>query len=137
MLRYQPDLAKRVAVGARKEIAELLFAHGMDPSRPNWLRITPLHRFAKKGDVENAAIFIDHGADLDARDEEMCSTPLAYAARYGKEEMVELLLRRDAKASLPDDPEWATPLAWATRRGHKRIVKMLRAAQRNAGVFAG
>ncbi|HEX2120379.1 MAG TPA: ankyrin repeat domain-containing protein [Thermoanaerobaculia bacterium] len=127
MLRYQPDLAKRVSVGARKEIAELLFAHGMDPSRPNWLRITPLHRFAKKGEIENAALFIDHGADLDARDEEMRSTPLGYAAKFGHEEMVALLLRRGANASLPDDPPWATPLAWATRRGHKGIVKMLRA----------
>ncbi|HKV42084.1 MAG TPA: ankyrin repeat domain-containing protein [Blastocatellia bacterium] len=135
MLRYQPDLAKRVAVGVEgrgprdpvktREMAELLFQHGMNPSLPNWLRITPLHRFAQRGDLENAAIFIDHGADLDARDEEYRSTPLGYAARLGKTAMVELLLSRGAKPNLPDDLPWATPLAWATRRGHHEIVALL------------
>ena len=127
MLRYQPDLARRIALGAKtRELTELLFAHGMNPSKPNWLGITQLHRFAQKGDLENAALFIDHGADLDARDEDIRSTPLAWAARSGKTEMVELLLRRGAKPNLPDDPPWATPLGWATRRGHVQVVELLR-----------
>lgn len=126
MLRYQPDLPKRRSIGGKtREITELLFRHGMDPNKPNWLRITPLHYFAESGVVENAAIFIEHGADLDARDEEFCSTPLGWAARCGKTRMVELLLRRGAKPNLPDHPPWATPLAWATRRGHDRIVRLL------------
>jgi len=126
MLRYQPDLASRTAIGAKtRELTGLLFEHGMNPSRPNWLGITPLHRFAQKGDLENAALFIDHGADLNARDEDIRSTPLAWAARSGKVPMVELLLSRGAKASLPGDPPWATPLAWATRRGHVQVVELL------------
>jgi ankyrin repeat protein len=126
MLRYQPDLPKRRSIGGgTREITELLFRHGMDPNRPNWLRITPLHYFAEAGDVENAAVFIEHGADLNARDEEFCSTPLGWAARCGQTRMVELLLRRGAKLNLLDDPPWATPLAWATRRGHEQIVRML------------
>jgi ankyrin repeat protein len=126
MLRYQPDLPKRRAIGGRtREITELLFQHGMDANHVNWLRITPLHYFAESGDLQNAALFIDHGADLNAREEEMCSTPLAWAARCGKIRMVELLLRRGAKLTLPDDPPWATPLAWAARRGHAEIVRLL------------
>jgi RNA polymerase sigma factor (sigma-70 family) len=126
ILRYQPSLARRVAVGAKTPaIAELLFQHGMDPSRPNWLRITPLHRFAQKGDVENAAIFLDHGADLHARDEELNSTPLAWAAKFGRTRMVEFLLSRGAMKTHPDDPPWATALAWAKRRGHQEIVALL------------
>ena len=126
MLRYLPDLAQRVScAGETRELTELLFQHGMDPSRPDWLLITPLHRFAKKGDVENAAVFIDHGADLNARDEDLCSTPLGYAAKYGQAAMVEWLLRRGARPNLPGDPPWATPLAWATRRGHDKIVRLL------------
>lgn len=126
MLRYQPDLPKRRAIGGgTREITELLFQHGMDPNQPNWLCITPLHYFAESGDVANAAIFIEHGADLNAREEEFCSTPLGWAARCGKSRMVELLLRSGAKPSLPDDPPWATPLAWATRRGHEGIVRIL------------
>ena len=131
MLRYQPDLAKRVAVAAKtQELTELLFEHGMNPSQPDWLRITPLHEFARKGEVENAAIFIDHGAELHARDEDICSTPLGWAAKFGKTLMVELLLRRGARPSLPEDPPWATPLAWASRRGHRRVVELLERYER-------
>ena len=126
MLRCQPNLAKRVgAVAKTRELTELLFEHGMNPSHPDWLRITPLHEFARKGDTENAALFIDHGADLNARDEDVCSTPLGWAAKFGKTRVVEFLLRRGAKLSLPDDPPWATPLAWATRRGHHEVVELL------------
>jgi uncharacterized protein len=127
MLRYQPELPKRRSIGGKtREITEMLFRHGMDPNKPNWLRIAPLHYFAESGDVENAAIFIDHGADLNARDEEFCSTPLGWAARRGKTRMVEFLLQRGAKPNLPDVPPWATPLQWAIRRGHQEIVRMLR-----------
>ncbi len=127
MLRYQPDLPKRAGVAARtRELTELLFAHGMNPSHPDWLRITPLHEFARKGDVENAALFLDHGADLHARDEDICSTPLGWAAKFGRQAMVELFVSRGAKVNVPDDPPWATPLAWATRRGHAQIAELLK-----------
>jgi ankyrin repeat protein len=135
MLRYQPDLPKRVvfpgwSVGAKtRELNELLFEHGLNPSQPDWLRTTPLHQFARKGDVEKAGLFIEHGADLHARDEDICSTPLGWAAKFGQTAMVELLLKHGAKPNLPDDlPDlaWATPLAWATRRGHAEIVDLLK-----------
>jgi ankyrin repeat protein len=136
LLRYQPDLAKRVAVGVRsqgpqaatktRELTELLFQHGMNPSQPDWLGITPLHQFARRNDLENAALFIEHGADLHPRDEDICSTPLGWAAKFGNIQMVELLLGRGARPNLPDDPPWATPLAWASRRGHGPIVELLK-----------
>lgn len=135
MLRYQPDLPTRLvfpdwSVGAKtRELNELLFEHGMNPSQPDWLRITPLHHIARKGDVEMAKIFIDHGANLRARDEDICSTPLGWAAKFGQLEMVKLLLSRGARPNLPDDlPDlaWATPLAWAARRGHHQIVELLK-----------
>jgi ankyrin repeat protein len=128
MLHHQPGLIKRVSCGAKTpELTEYLFERGMDPSLPNWGGVTPLHHFAGGGNVEQATIFIDHGADLHARDEEICSTPLGWAAKAGKRNMVELLLGRGAKPTLPDDPPWATPLAWATRRGHDEIARMLQA----------
>jgi ankyrin repeat protein len=132
LLRYQPDLPKRIAfpgwsVGAKtRELNELLFEHGLNPSQPDWLGITPLHQFARKGEVEKAQLFIERGADLHARDEDICSTPLAWAAKYGQMKMVQLLLNHGAKPNLLDDPAWATPLAWATRRGHVKIVKYLK-----------
>jgi ankyrin repeat protein len=132
MLRYQPELPKRVvfpgwSVGAKtRELNELLFQRGLNPSQPDWLRTTPLHQFARKGDVEKAELFIEHGADLHARDEDICSTPLGWAAKFGQTAMVELLLKHGAKPNLRDDPPWATPLAWATRRGHAEIVDLLK-----------
>ena len=127
LLRYQPGLAARVSVaGKTAEMTELLFSHGMNPSLPNWLLITPLHHFAAKGDLENARIFLDHGADLSARDENLRSTPLGWAAKFGRLAMVEFLLGRGASPRHPDDPPWATPLAWAIRRGHTRIAEVLR-----------
>jgi ankyrin repeat protein len=126
ILRYQQELAKRVAVVAKtRELTELLFSHGMNPSHPDWLMITPLHRFSQKGELDNAAHFIDRGADLHARDDDLCATPLGWAAKFGQRAMVELLLARGAQPNLPDDPPWATPLAWATRRGHREIAELL------------
>lgn len=135
LLRLQPELARRVVFHGwspapkTHALTELLFAHGMDPSRPDWLGIAPLHQFARRGDVANAELYIEHGARLDARDEDIRSTPLGWAAKFGQAAMVELLLERGARPNLPDDrPElaWATPLAWATRRGHSQVVEILK-----------
>jgi ankyrin repeat protein len=129
---YLPDLPARVdfpswAVGGKTPaINELLFEHGMHPSQPNWLLITPLHEFARKGDVAQAKQFIAHGADLNARDEDLCSTPLGWAAKFGQRAMVRLLLKHGAQTNLRDDPAWATPLAWATRRGQTAIARLLK-----------
>jgi hypothetical protein len=133
MLRYEPDLPRRMtfvdwSVGAKtRELNELLFDHGLNPSQPDWLGVTPLHQFARKGNIEMATLFLDHGADINARDEDICSTPLAWAAKFNQPNMVELLLSRGARP-LPDDPPWATPLAWAMRRGQQEVVELLQAA---------
>jgi ankyrin repeat protein len=126
LLRYYPHLAHETSLaGKTREITELLFEHGMNPSGANWLGITPLHRFARSGDIENAKLFLDRGGDINARDEELRSTPLGYAAKHGRAEMVVFLLGRGASASHPEDPQWATPLAWAQRRKHDEVVRLL------------
>jgi ankyrin repeat protein len=127
MLAHQPQLAGRIAVVARTpQLTEFLFQSGMNPNLTAWLGVTPLHRFAQQGDVEKAAIFLDHGANLHARDEEFCTTPLGYAAKTGKLRMVEFLLRRGAKLTLPGDFAWATPVALAANRGHDLVVRVLK-----------
>jgi len=119
-----------------KRMEQLLLSYGARPTRSHsgedrpqephhWLRISPLHEAARKGDVREAQKLLDAGADLAPRDEHLRSTPLAWAAKYGQLEMVEFLLRRGAPKSLPDDQPWATPLAWAVRRGHDKIVQRL------------
>jgi ankyrin repeat protein len=132
MLRYQPELPKDIrfpswSVGAKtRDISELLFEHGMDANARDWLETTALHHLAGQGNLEKAGWYIEHGADLHARDEDICSTPLGWAAKHGRTEMAKLLLSRGAKTNLPDDPPWATPLAWATRRGHLELAEFLK-----------
>ncbi len=114
----------------------LLLASGMNPDLPNWQRATPLHDLCGRDGRGRprphreacAAILLDAGATISAKDEDYRSTPLAWAARSDLPDMVELLLARGAPIHLPDDEPWATPLAWATRRGHGRIVERLQRA---------
>ncbi len=81
LLRHQPDLATRVVVSAPRRMAIALFERGMNPDRSDWMGITQLHHFAANGAVDRAALFLDHGADIEARDDESRSRPLAWAAR--------------------------------------------------------
>ncbi|HEU4389955.1 MAG TPA: ankyrin repeat domain-containing protein, partial [Blastocatellia bacterium] len=130
LLRHQPDLAKRVSGKAKtRELSELLFERGANPNLRDWLGITVLHHCARQDDVDTAALFIDHGADIDTRDEDICSTPLGWAAKFGKIRMVEFLLSRGARPTLADDPPWATPLALANRRGYTEIASLLTSHQ--------
>jgi ankyrin repeat protein len=119
-----------------KRMEQLLLSYGAKPapehtdedwptSEGNWLRITPLHQAARRGDLKEATQLIEAGADLTARDEHLRSTPLAWAAKFGQVEMVKFLLKNGAPKSLADDPSWATPLAWARRRGHEEIARLL------------
>ena len=128
MLRLRPRVLERVAVSARtRALTEFLFENGMNPNLAGWLGVSPLHRFARDGNLEGTAVFLDHGANLHARDEEFCTTPLGYAAAAGQHRMVEFLLERGATVTLPDDLDWATPIALATYRGHRAIVRTLKA----------
>ena len=121
---------------AHTEMLRLLLAHGMSPDLMNWQHQTLLHlaceardyrgRPQTDGSLERAAILLDAGANLSARDDEYRSTPLGWAARTNGVEMVKFLLTRGAATNLPDDEPWATPLAWAERRGNAEIVAILR-----------
>lgn len=103
-----------------------LLAHGMSPDQMNWQHQTLLHLASTKETSECAAILLDAGATVTARDDEYRSTPLAWAARTNRPQVVEFLLSRGAPVDLPDDEPWATPLAWAERRGHQQVAEVLR-----------
>lgn len=113
-----------------------LLARGIDPSRTDWLGRTFLHVCAANGDTSIAAVFLDAGADINAREVEFHATPLAAAVRIGlgskepelaerRRRMVEFLLNRGAVTNLPDDEPWATPLAWARKFGLAEIEEIL------------
>ena len=108
----------------RYDSAEFLLEHGMDPNTMSWHHVTLLHDMAKQGALDKAKLLSDHGADIDAIDEEYCSTPLGIAARWGDLGMVEFLLDRGADLTR-SGADWSTPLAWATKKGHKKVEERL------------
>jgi ankyrin repeat protein len=110
-----------------------LLEHGMDPNLKNWQHQTLLHLVCRRPDdsgrnIERAAVLLDAGADIHARDDEYRSTPLGWAARRNAKPLVQLFLARGAATNLPDDEPWATPLAWAERRGHVEVAEIIRRA---------
>jgi len=107
--------------------AAFLLEHGMDANHMNWHRLTLLHHMAAEGELGKARLLLDHGAGIDAIDEEYRSTPLGLAARRGNLEMVEFLLARGADVHRAGMP-WAAPLAWAVKKGHDAVADRLRAA---------
>jgi ankyrin repeat protein len=116
-----------------------LLARGLDPNRPDWLGKTFLHACAANGNRSTAAVFLEAGADINARGIEFNETPLAAAVRswpgstdkdrpelaQRRRRMVEFLLKRGAATNLPDDEPWATPLAWARKLGLTDIEEIL------------
>ena len=107
--------------------AAFLLDHGMDPNHMNWHRLTLLHHMAAEGELGKARLLADHGADIDALDDEYRSTPLALAVRRGQRDLVRFLLDRGADPGLGAAP-WATPIAWARKKGFEDIAATLRAA---------
>lgn len=105
------------------DTAAFLLRNGMDPNHMNWHYTTLLHHVAADGDIAKAGLLLDHGATIDAIDEEYRSTPLGMAARWGRREMVDFLLEHGADSHLAGDP-WATPLAWARRKGHRDVESL-------------
>jgi ankyrin repeat protein len=129
LLRYGakvPDVSQwaRYYYFKHLEIARLLLENGMNPNHMNWHHTTLLHDMAHEGDVAKAGLLLDHGADINAVDEEYRSTPLGIAARWGNLEMVKFLLSRGADPNLSGAP-WSKPLTWAHKKGHKEISLVL------------
>jgi uncharacterized protein len=102
------------------DIAALLLERGMNPNHMDWRRFTLLHHFAAKGDAVKMRLLLDHGAAIDAVDEEYRSTALGCAVRWKQREAAALLLERGADPNRAD-ALWATPLSWARKKGHTDI----------------
>ena len=113
------------------EIAAFLLESGMSPNHMTWHRVTLLHDMAQSGDIAKARLLLDHGADINAVDEEYCSTPLGIASRWGQRAMAAFLLERGANPNKAGAP-WSTPLAWAQEKGHSGLASDLIAAGAHA-----
>jgi ankyrin repeat protein len=103
----------------------LLQHAGMNPDHCNWQHFSLLHRAAADGDLTKMTLLVDHGATINAVDEEYRSTPLGCAARWGQLAAVKFLLDRGADPA-KSGASWSKPLAWAEKKGHREIANLLR-----------
>ena len=74
--------------------------------------------------VELARIFLQHGADIEARHPLSNMTPLSLAVEQGHLEYVMFLLEQGAKVHL-DDPSETNPVSIAKRLGFREIARAL------------
>jgi ankyrin repeat protein len=78
------------------DIAEFLLIQGMNPNHMTWHHVTLLHDMAQEGNIPNAKLLIENGADINPIEEEYQSAPLGLAARWGHTDMVDYLLSQGA-----------------------------------------
>jgi ankyrin repeat protein len=103
------------------EVARVLLEAGATvdvPSGPT--RGTPLHQAARQGRGRVATVLLDHGADLEARDNKG-QTPLRRAVNCRKLQLVELFVRRGANPHAEDN-RGVTPLDVARTAEMKRAL---------------
>ncbi|WP_229217405.1 ankyrin repeat domain-containing protein [Massilia forsythiae] len=111
------------ALKRNRPAAEALLARGAAADRQGW---TPLHYAAAGGDVDIAALLLQHGARIDAVSPTASGsfTPLMMAAREGQEEAALFLLTHGANARLKNG-EGLTAAQIAERADHKSIARAL------------
>lgn len=84
---------------------------------------TPLHQASRFGRVELACVFLERGANVNAKNVEG-DTPLHLAARSGHEEFVKLLLQCDAKADEKNRFD-ETAAKVATIKGYHKLAHLI------------
>ena len=140
LLEKDPDVVHRLHGGTLRlgspdvaitenAVLERLLQSGFDPNRPGWLGKTTLHHYAGRGETDNALLAIEHGADIDALDDEFRGRPLAWAAAQGHQDTVRMLLEHGANPSLPVDLPQATPMARAREGEHEGVVRLLKSSK--------
>lgn len=83
---------------------------------------TPLLLAASKGQLVVAKYLLDHGADVNGRNNRHVNTPLSVATENGHKAMVELLLARGAEVN---GNGGRNPLVVAVRKGYVAVAEVL------------
>ena len=106
-----------VAMGSSVDMLKRLIA------LPGWDLDGSLRANSVKGMLKHVALLLEHGADVNAKDD-YGRTALAEASRRGRRKVVELLLNHGADVNVKSAREM-TALAWATKKGHEKVVEVL------------
>jgi hypothetical protein len=106
----------------KKDVVELLLAHGADVNAKAKNGITPLHMAVMVGGKDVVELLLAKGAAVNARDQSD-ATPLHNAAMAGKD-AVELLLSKGAEVNAKDF-FGRTPLQVAFQAANKDVIKLL------------
>ncbi|XP_064627394.1 transient receptor potential cation channel subfamily A member 1 homolog isoform X2 [Lineus longissimus] len=85
---------------------------------------TPLHIACQKGFTAVVKSLLDHGADLDAKNEEE-QTPLHLACRFGRTNVVRELVKENKMVVNDEDEDSNTPLHLAALSGHTKVAVAL------------
>ena len=99
-----------------KEVAEMLIANGAKINI-TYNGFTPLHWAADRGHEEVAALFIEKGLNVNAKDENRGRTPLHFSAHEGHIEATDLLIRKEANLNSLDI-DGLTPLDFANQHNN-------------------
>jgi uncharacterized protein len=130
--KYSPDGFFPLALAAyfgHRNIVNFLLDRGADANQvaENTIRIAPIHAAVSSKDLEMVRLLIEHGADVNAR-QQNGFTPLQGAAGSGSLDIMELLLQHGADPAALDD-EGRTAADVATAHQHPEAAERLRGLQ--------
>jgi uncharacterized protein len=127
--QYSPDGFFPLALAAyfgHREIAKFLLSVGADVNQvaKNPIQISPIHSAVSSKDLEMVKLLVDHGADVNAR-QQKGFTPLQGAAGSGDLDIMKLLLQNGADPAARDE-EGRTAADVAASHGHPEAAEYLR-----------
>jgi ankyrin repeat protein len=124
--RARPALVKAIAAEDFAR-AERLLAAGADPNRadtPDHDKTTPLMYAAYHGNNRLCTLLLKHGARLNAKDDDGCTTA-THAVMGGHRSTFELLIARGASMKGSAGGEALYWAAWSANDGQRAMVKRL------------
>lgn len=115
-------------------MVRLLLENGADVDVADDDGLTPIMFAILFHNIDTTKLLIEHGANINCRDNIIMQTPLHFAADEGLEEVVELLLNHGADIEAKTKNDGLTPLHTAVTHGQKKTVRTL--LQHNADTNA-